>query len=178
MKIRPANTEDLPFIVRTELVDEGTTPGYRDEWTENEFAEHRELMLSFVVSPDKGARVVEEGTELIGMILWRYRNRFTEDIPASSVFCQIDSSTYSLDGAFCEIFNLWVDPRFRRRGLGTELKISAEEDAVARGVKLVYTHTEETNPHVLELNKKLGYVEVRRGPIWDEVVRVSLVKTL
>jgi hypothetical protein len=45
-------------------------------------------------------------------------------------------------------------------------------------VKLVYTHTEETNPHVLELNKKLGYVEVRRGPIWDEVVRVSLVKTL
>jgi hypothetical protein len=30
--------------------------------------------------------------------------------------------------------------------------------------------------NVLALNRKMGYREVRRGPIWDEVVRVSLVK--
>jgi hypothetical protein len=41
---------------------------------------------------------------------------------------------------------------------------------------LVYTHTEAGNPHVLALNRKMGYREVRRGPIWDEVVRMGLVK--
>ncbi|MFK7691213.1 hypothetical protein [Paenibacillus sp. HJGM_3] len=38
--------------------------------------------------------------------------------------------------------------------------------------------TEETNPHVIELNEKLGYRTVRRGPIWDDVIRVSLIKPL
>jgi hypothetical protein len=28
------------------------------------------------------------------------------------------------------------------------------------------------------MNLKLGFKEVRRGPIWDEFVRVSLVKVL
>jgi hypothetical protein len=43
---------------------------------------------------------------------------------------------------------------------------------------LIYTHTEERNEHVIALNKKLGYHEIRRGPIWDEIVRVSLIKSL
>jgi hypothetical protein len=43
---------------------------------------------------------------------------------------------------------------------------------------MIYTDTEAANGHVLALNEKLGYGEVRRGPIWDKVVRVSLVKNL
>jgi hypothetical protein len=43
---------------------------------------------------------------------------------------------------------------------------------------MIYTHTEERHAHVLALNQKLGYREVRRGPIWDDVIRVSLVKYL
>lgn len=31
---------------------------------------------------------------------------------------------------------------------------------------------------MLELNRKLGYKPVRTGPIWDEILRVSLVKRL
>ena len=42
----------------------------------------------------------------------------------------------------------------------------------------MYTHTEEENAHVIELNLKLGYFEVRRGPIWDEITRVSVIKHL
>ena len=67
---------------------------------------------------------------------------------------------------------------YRRRGLATKLKEQLEVESRARGVRLVYTHTEETNPHVLALNEKMGYREIRRGPIWDEVVRVSLVKEI
>ena len=43
---------------------------------------------------------------------------------------------------------------------------------------MIYTHTELTNPHVIALNLKLGYREIRRGPIWDEIERVSLTKIL
>jgi hypothetical protein len=37
-------------------------------------------------------------------------------------------------------------------------------------------NTEADNRHVIELNRKLGYMEVRHGPIWDDVIRVSLIK--
>ena len=44
--------------------------------------------------------------------------------------------------------------------------------------RMIYTHTETANAHVIELNRKLGYEIVRRGPIWDEIERTSLVKWL
>ncbi|WP_420850817.1 GNAT family N-acetyltransferase [Paenibacillus aceris] len=71
-----------------------------------------------------------------------------------------------------------VHPSYRRLGLATKLKLKLEEEAESHKVNLIYTHTEETNNHVIELNKKIGYQEVRRGPIWDEVIRVSLIKQL
>jgi hypothetical protein len=43
---------------------------------------------------------------------------------------------------------------------------------------MIYTHTETSNPHVIQLNLNLGYHEVRRGPLWDATERVSLVKWL
>lgn len=76
------------------------------------------------------------------------------------------------------MFQLWVNPNYRREGLGTKLKEKIEEEAHIRKVNLIYTHTEERNQHVVDLNVKLGYKEVRRGPIWDDIVRISLVKHL
>jgi len=35
---------------------------------------------------------------------------------------------------------------------------------------------EKENTNVIELNKKLGYKILRTGPIWDQVIRVSLIK--
>jgi ribosomal protein S18 acetylase RimI-like enzyme len=82
------------------------------------------------------------------------------------------------DGLYAEIFQLWVRPRARRQGLGRALKLRLEQGARERGAVLVYTHTRARNEHVLALNRGLGYSELRRGPLWDEVERVSLVKTL
>ena len=62
--------------------------------------------------------------------------------------------------------------------MGTRLKGELERESRSRGIRLIYTHTETTNGHVIDLNLKMGYREVRRGPIWDEVERVSLVKDL
>jgi ribosomal protein S18 acetylase RimI-like enzyme len=162
-----------------EKVPTGVTPGYRNAWTEADFAEHRKKIAAFVTDPDHGGRVLAgPAGDRLGAILWRYRNRFTEDFPAGYVFLDIPAEVFPPDGRFCEIFNLWVAPTHRRQGHATALKQAAESDAKERGVALIYTHTEATNDHVLTLNANLGYKEVRRGPIWDEVIQVGLVKNL
>lgn len=119
-----------------------------------------------------------EAGRLVGMILWRYRNRLQETFAGWSVLPQLDESLFPPDGAFCEIFQLWVAPEYRRRGLASRMKQQAEAESLRGGVRLLYTHTEERNTHVVEMNLKLGYREVRRGPIWDEIVRISLIKPL
>ena len=47
-----------------------------------------------------------------------------------------------------------------------------------RQVGAIYTHTEAVNGHVIALNKKLGYREIYRGPMWDDIERVALLKRL
>jgi ribosomal protein S18 acetylase RimI-like enzyme len=41
----------------------------------------------------------------------------------------MDRSLFQADGRFLEIFNLWVDPDYRRQGLGTLLKRGIEDEA-------------------------------------------------
>lgn len=135
---------------------------------------------AFVSDDDKAAWVYEdtETNRLIAITLWRHRNRLSEEFAAWSIFPQLAENLFPADGGLCEIFNLWVAPDHRRQGLATHLKQQAEWEAQRRGIMLMYTHTEERNSHVIKMNLKLGYREVRRGPMWDEAVRVSLIKPL
>ncbi|MNV93361.1 Acetyltransferase (GNAT) family protein [compost metagenome] len=98
--------------------------------------------------------------------------------PWKTIFHEIDRGSFQEDGRFVEIFQLWVAPEYRRSGIATKLKLKLEELAKSNDVNLIYTHTEERNKHVIELNEKLGYRIIRRGPIWDEIVRVSLIKQI
>ena len=178
--LREAASTDLNFIVEVDLKDEGVTLPHMAEATPEEVSEHRSKIAAFISDSDKAAWVYEdtETGRVIGLILWRYRNRLQEAFEGWNIFPQLDPCLFPPDGAFCEIFQLWVAPAFRRRGLASTLKQQAEAESVRRGVHSLYTHTEERNTHVIEMNRKLGYREVRRGPIWDEVVRVSLIKRL
>jgi ribosomal protein S18 acetylase RimI-like enzyme len=174
VEIRRATADDLELLVRLDLQDEGVTPGYRQGWGEVELGAHRQLIRSFIV--DGGASIAEKAGLPVGAILWRTRR--LELVEPESVFRAIDRSVFPSNGAFAEVYQLWVHPQHRRAGIGTALKRSIETAVRSQSIRLIYTHTEEANAHVLALNKKLGYREVRRGPIWDEVVRVSLVKNL
>lgn len=178
--LREATSNDLDFIVEVDLEDEGCTSTYMNSWGPDELAEHRDKIAAFISDNDKAAWVYEHAETgcLTGVILWRYRNQRQETFEGWSIFSQLDERLFPTDGAFCEIFQLWIAPEFRRRGLASGLKRQAEAESLRRSVKLLYTHTEECNPHVIELNLKLGYQEVRRGPIWDEIIRVSLIKPL
>ena len=178
LTLRKATSKDLSFIVKIDLKDEGVTFPHLAEAGPEELAEHRNKIAAFISDHDKAAWVYEDTDtkRLIGIILWRYQNRLQEAFEGWSIFPQLNENLFSSDGAFCEIFQLWVAPDFRRRGLASILKQQAETESLRCGVYSLYTHTEECNTHVIEMNLKLGYREVRRGPIWDEVVRVSLVK--
>ena len=178
--LREATSINLDFIVAIDLKDEGVTFPHMAEATPKEVAEHRSKIAAFIADSDKAAWVYEdtETGRLVGLTLWRYRNRLQEAFEGWDIFPQLDETLFPSDGAFCEIFQLWVASEYRRRGLATALKQQAETESLRRGVYALYTHTEERNTHVIEMNHQLGYQEVRRGPIWDEVVRVSLIKRL
>ncbi len=178
--LREATSADLNFLVKVDLEDEGCHSNYMDAWGAKELSDHQDKIAAFISDDNKAAWVYEEieTGRLIGIILWRYRNRLRETFEGWSIYPQLDEQLFPLDGAFSEVYQLWVDPDFRRQGLAFCLKQQAELESLRRGVKLIYTHTEVCNSHVIEMNLKLGYHEVRRGPIWDEIVRVSLIKTL
>ena len=178
--LREAVPSDLDFLVAVDLKDEGVTLPHLAGVGSEELAEHRHKIAAFISDSDKAAWVYEdtETGRLIGTILWRYRNRLSESFEAWSIFPQLPANLFPAGGGFCEIFQLWVSPDYRRQGLATRLKQQAEKEALRRGITRMYTHTEECNSHVVEMNLKLGYSEVRRGPIWDDAVRVSLIKLL
>lgn len=190
--LRRAGLGDLDYLVYADAQEEGYTQteaeakaqavraGKEAANAEKEAA-HRKKIHAFISDADKAAWVYEDERVLAGVILCRFRNLANEREDAPELLFYRDElprSTFPPDGRFCEVFNLWVEPDYRRRGLATRLKKQLEIESRARGICLVYTHTEATNLHVLALNYKMGYREVRRGPIWDEVVRVSLVKRI
>jgi ribosomal protein S18 acetylase RimI-like enzyme len=208
LTIRPAILSDLNFLVQVDLDEEGYTSsptqptlslppmgprsvpeaegqGMRKNTHKpipHEIATHRQKIAGFVTDPAQAAWVVEgdSTSHLVGAGLCRFRDRLHEEKSAANefLFRHLSEDWLPADGRFCEVFNLWIDPAYRRRGLATTLKRQMEKEALRRGITMMYTHTEERNTHVLELNRKLGYREIRRGPLWDDVIRVSLVKEL
>ena len=176
--LRRAIEDDLDFLVWIDVHGEGEDPSYMAAWTDAERSDHRLKMLGFICDDDKFAFVLQSGDcSRIGGICGR-RINIRDDLPSWSVFHQLDASLFPKGGRLCEIFQLWVDPNFRRRGLASQLKIEAENEARRNGLEAIYTHTKASNEDVIALNVRLGYREIRRGPIWDNTIRVSLLKNL
>jgi ribosomal protein S18 acetylase RimI-like enzyme len=145
-------------------------------------AQHRLKIQAFVTHSTEAAWIIDapDHSLSVGAIMVRFRDRFNEEPSEAKdyLFRFLEPEIFPPNGRFCEIFQLWVHPDYRRQGLASRLKQQAEQEAVARGMSQMYTHTEERNTHVIDLNLKLGYRAVRRGPIWDDIIRVSLVKDL
>ncbi|MEK8131598.1 GNAT family N-acetyltransferase [Paenibacillus filicis] len=177
--MRKAIITDHEFLVRIDLKNDGYTVSDKVEMTEQEKEEHSKKIERYLIDPEKGAFIIEDSvsSKPIAMIMYSIANRGSV-YPWKTVFTELDPNLFQSDGRFIEIFQLWVHPNYRRLGLATKLKLKLEEDALYHKVDLIYTHTEEANSHVIELNKKIGYQVVRQGPIWDDVIRISLIKKL
>jgi ribosomal protein S18 acetylase RimI-like enzyme len=181
--IRKAQPEDLDFLIEIDLLGDGYTLGLDAmPMTDDEKAAHRLKISSFVSGSSDIGWIAEDNLTgaKTGMILVRFRDLFNEpdNEPNRFLFRFLDKTIFPANGRFCEVFQLWVSPEYRRKGVATRLKRQIEEEARFREIEMIYTHTEAQNEHVIELNRKLGYQVVRCGPIWDAVPRVSLVKSL
>lgn len=177
--LRRAAAPDLDFLIRLDLDGEGYTDTDEDESFDADT--HRRKIAGFVHDADKAAWVIEAAGKdnPVGGILCRFRDLDAEAGRTDDAdFYESIRSFLPEDGRFCEVFNLWIAPDFRRQGLAVRLKRQLERESRHRGFTMIYTHTEKTNPRVIALNLKLGYRQIRSGPIWDEIERVSLVKDI
>ena len=182
LTLRAATEADLDFMARIDLADEGVTHHSPRHHTEADHAQRRRELLSYVHGREDGAWIYEDRatSRLVGLIMCRFRDLPNEPATDANLFLlkHLNLSLFPDDGRFTEIYQLWIDPEYRRRGLATNLKRHVEIESRRRSVTMVYTHTEATNSHVIDMNLKLGYREIRRGPIGDDIVRVSLAKEL
>ena len=57
------------------------------------------------------------------------------------------------------IYNIAVDPEFRRSGIGTAVMQALDEDAQQRGLSFLTLEVRESNLPAIALYKKMGYSE-------------------
>ncbi|MFN8670658.1 MAG: GNAT family N-acetyltransferase [Candidatus Sericytochromatia bacterium] len=172
--IRNAIIKDLEFLVQADLSSDGYT-SLGEQQVSNK--EHTEKIKNFITNKNKGALVAIKNEISIGCLMYNIVN-IDNKLPDYSIFYKLDRNLFPKDGNIIEIFQLWIKPDFRKKGIAKSLKIKLEEIALNLKINAIYTHTEEVHEVVLKLNKGLGYKEIRRGPIWDEIIRVSLIKNL
>lgn len=139
-------------------------------------------ILAFLQTPNyQGLLAVQSQPERVtylGVLLFRYRNRLTENFAHDSVFKKLSPDLFSESGDFCEVFDLWVHPAFRRQGIASQLKKKRVVQMMQANIFTAYTHTESRHEHIIKWNQNLGYQIVREGPIWDETPRTSLILSL
>ena len=178
--IRSAHPDDLDFMLWVDQQNEGQPSEYDEpmrEMTDGQRAKTTE----FLTREDGGAWVADDlvAKKRVGLVLCRFRVLGQgNETPTDDFLCGLNEPLLSDGARFCEVFNLWVHPDYRRQRLATSLKLQLETESRRRGVTLIYTNTELANTHVIALNEKMGYRKIRQGPIWNDVIRVSLVKQL
>ncbi len=177
--LRAGRPDDLNFLVWIDIKDEGVSSAYMANWDDAAWARHRRMIEGFIGAEDRIAVVAETAPgRRVGAAYARLENRHDEPDDPTSISGCLHRAIFPTDGRYCEMFQLWVDPQFRRAGLASRLKLAVEAEALRRGVGFICTATEASNLGALALNEKLGYRVARIGPVWDSIPRVSLVKTL
>jgi ribosomal protein S18 acetylase RimI-like enzyme len=187
---RLGNKNDLEFVVNIDLLNEGISKPNPLLRASDEAKLLYFRKISQFVDPSlcqgttefekcpKYALICEEDQRKIGLLMFLLRDMNDTTFQHFGVFDKFPRNLFPKNGKVCEIFQFWVAPESRRKGIGTELTRRTESISVQNGVILVYTHTEVTNLHVVELYKKLGYQVIRTGRLDDEIIRVSMIKHL
>ncbi|MFC1921451.1 GNAT family N-acetyltransferase [Chloroflexota bacterium] len=184
--------DDYYFIVEVNLLNEGIDRG--DPHIPASFDEENELLSRLAQFADSSLRIAEteiytcpkyafiseniETKEKIGLVMFLFRDMNDPTFQHFGIYDKFERSVFPVDGRICEIFQLWVEPKERRKGIASKLMNKAEEISRIHNIKMIYTHTESNNTRILEMRKKLGYENIRTGTLWDEIIRVSAAKYL
>lgn len=175
-QIRNQNEHDLDFlqrILQREAHAHALFIPQGDETADQLLAQ----ISAYVQDQDKGALIYadEPSGQPVGVAIYRCRGGagpFTE----TEVFSRIDPKVLPAKGDFLEVVLFWIHPDYRRLGLGRELAKRLEGEAHHRNIHTIYLQTEGKNAGAMAFTRAMRYKEVYRGPLWDEVVRVGLIK--
>lgn len=170
--IRPIEEKDLDFLVAIEIKDEGIS-----DPIEKPLEEHQKRVQLFIEGKDFGGFIYEKNKKTVACIMFSIEN-INKDYAWPTIYNEINKSYFDDSGDILCVYQLWVDPDHRRQGIASQLKLSLEDEASRREINIIYTHTETHNQHVIRMNQQLNYKVVRIGPIWDEILRVSLIKDI
>ncbi len=70
---------------------------------------------------------------------------------------------------FCEIYNLWIEPSYRRKAIASKLKQALESYMSEMWVNLIFTRTEKENTPVIKLNQKLKYTILKQNILLEHI---------
>ena len=190
--IRRADLDDHDFMMVIDLVNEGISeenPFLTS--SPQEWKERRKWIATFADQSlnsgeteldtcPKCALIIhdDETKRRLGLLMFLFRDMNDPTFQYFGIYDKFERSVFPDDGRVCEIFQIWVASGERRKGLGKDLMKSMEEITRANDIKMIYTHTEATNDHVVKLCEKLGYEVIRKGTLWDQEVRISQIKDL
>jgi len=176
-RLRRLTPSDLDAVAQALALGEGYTRTGAAPQTAQEI---RSDLAGFGTVDGKEGLVVMRASDAppLAFVLYLVRNKRTEAFTAGNILDRLPLEAFPADGRFLQIYDLWVDPSIRRRGVARALKRMLETEAASRQVRMIYTVTEARHRAVLELNATIGYVELYRGPMCDAVERVALARYL
>jgi GNAT superfamily N-acetyltransferase len=176
--LRPAGPDDIVGMATALSQGEGYT--LTDEERARDFNVEAQIpgLAAFGEGGARRGLVATGARGMAGFLLYILRDRRTDTYPQGDLLARLPATVFPADGRFLQIYDLWVAPAWRKQGVATALKDAAEAAAKAEGVGLLLTYTEATHASVLGMNARLGYRAIYRGPMWDAVERVALIKRL
>ena len=77
-----------------------------------------------------------------------------------------------------DISDLWVDPAFEGRGVGSALLTSLEAEATAAGHEVVTLSVLSDNKHAFAFYRRRNYVVLRRSVEYSPILGIDVPKTL
>jgi len=146
--IRQADMDDFYFVVETDVVSEGNeypyTPMSFEEEAKylDEIARFLDNSLNYgdteITTCPKFALICEDiaKKERIGLLMFLFRDMNAPTFQHFGIYDKFEREIFPEDGKVCEIFQLWVAPEVRRRGIATDLILKAEEIALENNIHM------------------------------------------
>ncbi len=165
-----ATMVDLPLLLS---IDQRSCDREGFDW-QGAKAKREALIRSFLEESQNFSFVAQTANRSVGAIMVRTSNPSEPTVTENTWKLLIPIIGSSM--RFAEIFDLWVEPEFRRQGIARELKSTLEAECKSRGIEWIFTFQHPENAEAIHMNEALGYEHIGSHAIYDAISRVCFLK--
>lgn len=122
-----------------------------------------------LVSKDVAARIESDNPFL----------PFLRDMKSRLLVAVVEGEAAGIGGCEKEddyISDIWVDPAFEGRGVGSALLQALEREIAGRGYRRARIHVAAANERALRLYQHRGYRQIWRKTAYDPILEIALEK--